>query len=179
MLQISMSSMVGLKLLQHRPSVAAGDEQNKGGDQLLFLANGAGPSSDAELRARGKVTEALFSVNTTDPTAMKVRLMERLGEQFGLKMEDFASQSSYGLAIRSFVDKLKLEAPEKIKVIEKELGLDELGISLDNLVDAIIDPTGHASDALDAALRKDLGVDQDPPVALKPFKQDEIGRYGF
>jgi hypothetical protein len=96
-----------------------------------------------------------FGMNTMDITATKVRLMERLGEKFDISMEDHADARSFGMAIAAVVDKLRLSG-DGVKVlaqVTKDLGLDELGISIDTLVGAVIDPESDEGEKLDAALR--------------------------
>ncbi|TIT70995.1 MAG: hypothetical protein E5W56_22360, partial [Mesorhizobium sp.] len=64
---------------------------------------------------------------------------------------------SYGSAVKNAVEALKRQSPSAIAEIERQLGLDQLGISLDTLVNAIVDPTGGDRDRLDAAPEKHLG----------------------
>lgn len=114
---------------------------------------------------------------------MKVRLMERLGEELGISMDDFNSVRSYGLAIRQAVEEIKREPGGGffLAELEKKLGLDDLGISLDTLVDAMTDPTGEADRKLEAALKAQVGdiFDEDDKAALAALAPDEIGLYGF
>ena len=130
-------------------------------------------------QARAKISDAMFSVNRPDPTAMKVRLIERLGEEFGIKQSDYTSMASYGADIKRAVEALKAKpgSAQIIIQIEKKLGLDKLGISLDELVDATIDPTGDGNKKLNAALKKQAGDSGKGEIAglLRP---DEIGIYG-
>jgi hypothetical protein len=130
-------------------------------------------------QARAKISDAMFSVNRPDPTAMKVRLIERLGEEFGIRQSDYTSMASYGADIKKAVEALKAKpgSAQIIIQIEKKLGLDKLGISLDELVDATIDPTGDGNKKLDAALKKQAGDFGKGEIAglLRP---DEIGIYG-
>lgn len=127
-----------------------------------------------------------FGANTMDVTAMKVRLMERLGDAFGISMEDHPDARSFGGAIRDVVEKLGM-SPDGMKVlakIEKDLGLDELGISIDTLIGAIIDPSGNDAEKLDAALREqagellESGEEAETLQRLARMGLDEAGLYG-
>ncbi|TGR40181.1 MULTISPECIES: hypothetical protein [unclassified Mesorhizobium] len=116
----------------------------------------------------------MFSVDSLNVTAMKVRLMERAGNEFGIDQGDYESVTSYGSAVGKAVEALKRQTPAAIVEIERQLGLDQLGIALDMLVNAITDP--HDSDRLDAALETHLGkTASDEATSLQP---DEIGLYG-
>lgn len=118
----------------------------------------------------------MFSVNNLNVTATKVRLMERAGKEFGIDQADYESVFSYGSAVKNAVEALKQQSPSAIAGIERQLGLDQLGISLDTLVNAIIDPQGSDGDRLDAALEKHLGeIATDEAIPVQP---DEIGLYG-
>jgi hypothetical protein len=141
---------------------------------------GSGGSSPL-IQAQAKISESMFSVNSVDPTAMKVRLIERVGKEFGIDRDDYKSLHSYGLAIKKAVDELKVKFPSALHEIEKKLGLDELGVSLDTLVGAIMDPTGDDGDKLDAALGEHLGdfsKGKGKAAALTSIRPDEIGLYG-
>src|SRR5262245_32562630 len=48
------------------------------------------------MRAQARISESMFSVNNMDPTAMKVRLIERVGKEFGIERGDCESLHSYG-----------------------------------------------------------------------------------
>ncbi|RRH94970.1 hypothetical protein EH240_25885 [Mesorhizobium tamadayense] len=126
------------------------------------------------LQAPAEMSQSIFSVNSLNITATKVWLMERAGKEFGVDQADYESVFSYGSAVRNAVEALKRQSPSAIAGIEKQLGLDQLGISLDMLVDAIVDPAGSDGDRLDAALEMHLGEIAEPAST----QSDEIGLYG-
>lgn len=139
---------------------------------------GAGPDGSGAgapvTRAQPEISRSMFSVDSLNVTAMKVRLMERAGNEFGIDQGDYESVTSYGSAVGKAVEALKRQTPAAIVEIERQLGLDQLGIALDMLVNAITDP--HDSDRLDAALETHLGkTASDEATSLQP---DEIGLYG-
>ncbi|MDX8468865.1 hypothetical protein RFM26_24455 [Mesorhizobium sp. VK23B] len=128
------------------------------------------------VQAPAENSEFTFSVDSLNVTATKVRLMERAGKEFGIDQADYESVFSYGSAVKNAVEALKRQSPTTIAEIERQLGLDQLGISLDTLVAAIVDPRGSDGDRLDAALEKHLGeIAGDEAASAQP---DEIGLYG-
>ncbi|MDX8492226.1 hypothetical protein RFN29_11600 [Mesorhizobium sp. VK22B] len=154
------------------------------GDSLVASINrvhaGAGAGSPLT-QAQARITESMFSVNNLDATQMKARLFERVGKEFGIDQDDYDSLSSYGSAIKTALDDLKQKS-SSIAEIEKKLGLDELGISLDTLVNAIVDPNGSDGDRLDAALEKKAGDrgsrGEGKAASHTPTQPGEIGLYG-
>ena len=139
-----------------------------------------------EPEAPGIEGDRYFGMNAMDITAMKVRLMERLGEKFGIAMEDHPDARSFGMAIRAVVEKLKMstDGMKLLGQVEKDLGLDDLGISIDTLIGAIVDPAGNDAERLDAALKEQAGEaieDGSEMEALDRLARmglDDAGLYG-
>lgn len=190
MLSISTTVSAALVILQRAAPLSAGsgERRDPAAADLVAIANGAaGPGISAagghSAQAKGRIAQALFDRSIPDVNEMKVRLMERLGEELGISMEDFDSVRSYGLAIRQAVEEIRREPGGGffLAELEKKLGLDDLGISLDTLVDAMTDPTGEADRKLEAALKAQVGdiFDEDDKAALAALAPDEIGLYGF
>lgn len=127
-----------------------------------------------------------WATNTMDITASKVRLMERLGEVFGIAMEDHADARGFAEAIRAVVDTLRTttDGLKLIASVSRDLGLDDLGVSVDTLIAAIVDPAGGEAETLDAALRERVGdvaeSMQDARILEKLARMglDEAGLYG-
>lgn len=162
-------------LQQQRPVPAAGSA----GDGLVASINrtpadaGAGASP---MQAQAEFSQSMFSLDGLNVTATKVRLMERAGKEFGLDQGDYESVISYGSAVKNAVEALKRQSPSAIAEIERQLGLDQLGVSLDTLVNAIADPQGGDGDRLDAALEREAGKQGEGKSAS--IQPDEIGLYG-
>lgn len=150
------------------------------GSQDVSGASGLTGVGSPLTQARARIFEAMFSVNSVDPTEMKVRLIERLGDEFGIKQSDYTSMASYGMDIQRAVEALKAKpgSAQTITAIEKKLGLDKLGVSLDDLVNATIDPNGRAGKKLDAALKKQAGEMGKREGIAGLLQPDEIGIYG-
>lgn len=179
MSSISPANSTALLILQQpRPLARPADDAlaNSNGISSVIAAGAGSPLAQAQ----AKISEAMFSVNSIDATAMKVRLIERLGEQFDIKQSDYKSSASYGQAIKRAVEELKAkpDSAQAIMTIEKNLGLDKLGISLDELVNATIDPNGEDSKKLDAALTKQLGEVTKAAGMAGSLRPDAIGIYG-
>ncbi|MDX8534348.1 hypothetical protein RFM41_24810 [Mesorhizobium sp. VK25A] len=122
------------------------------------------------------VSPSMFSVENLNITAIKVRLMERAGKEFGVDQAGYESVSSYGSAIKNAVEALKGQSPSAVVEVERQLGLDQLGVSLDTLLNAIADPQGSNSERLDAALKQHEGGQGGGDVAS--VQPDELGLYG-
>ncbi|RWL77811.1 MAG: hypothetical protein EOR69_28745 [Mesorhizobium sp.] len=114
---------------------------------------------------------AMFSLDSLNITATKVRLMQRAGKEFGVDQTDYESVSSYGSAIKNAVEAFKRQSPSAIAKIERQLGLDQLGVSLDTLVNAVVRPQDGDNDRLDAALKQHASGEGDQP--------DELGLYSL
>lgn len=110
-----------------------------------------------------QTADDLFRVDAQNLSKMKVDLYKRVGEALGVKESDYDSFKDYGVALQRAVGQLKLapNAQQVITGIEKEIGLNKLGVSLDTVINAIIDPTGTDNDKLNAALEKKIGLDDD------------------
>lgn len=155
-------------------------DKNKAPDNdILAVANGI----DARKEAKDvKTADDYWGVFQTDPTQMKAKLFKALGDAFGFDIKDFKSIKSFGNAIRAKVEKMKMspEGRHALADIEKKLGLAELGISLDTLIEAIISPEGAASDKLDAALAEQSTEEDELAEAveiLDSVKVDGNGLY--
>jgi hypothetical protein len=169
------------------PPPSKKDETPSAGSVILAAANGVAiPSvSDAQSQAKAKISDA-FMDSGIDLQQLKFNLFRRVGQELGVNIDDFDDPREFGAAIRKVVQDLR-QAPAGITFLtklEKELGLDELHISIDDLVDAISSPDGEGGKKLDAALRGETGEDAKEAAkaidaVLRGIKTDETGLYGF
>ncbi|TPJ48528.1 hypothetical protein [Mesorhizobium sp. B2-7-1] len=136
----------------------------------------AGPAAIPLMQSAPALSATMFSVDSLNITAVKVRLMERAGKEFGVDQADYESVSSYGAAVKSAVEALKRQSPSAIAEIERQLGLDQLGVSLDTLVGAIVDPRGTDNESLGAALKQHEGGQGEGDLAS--VQPDELRLYG-
>lgn len=159
MLSTVVLNQVSSLFLQITPIVPRAQKAATVGDKILeALHTNPSPSrtrtGELPMQVRAKAVEAMFSVNSLDVTALKVSLIERAGQELGIKQSDYASTREYGAALQQAFASLQ-RSPNAylvIKDIEKKLGLDEIGISLEDLINAIADPDGKGNEKLNNAL---------------------------
>lgn len=181
MIVVSAARSAALLILQQTPSpTTAAAPRTVAETQRDDGGRNAGP------RAQAMISDALFSVTRTNSTKLLVNLLERAGQVFGLDRKDFDTLAAFGAAIGKAVLELKAdpgrpgpinniaarlgwdaETVEILKdqtspimiigLIEKALGLDKLGVTLDQLVRAAVDPEGSDATAVQEALAKRSG----------------------
>ena len=118
--------------------------------------------------------ESIYSVKHVSSAKLKVDLYQRVGKAFDLDLEKFAEAGKMAQKIQAELAKM---SPSQVFALEKSLGLDELGVSLRQVLDAMTDPTSDGGRKLDAALGAQAG--ETGPRSSKPPGRglDEIGRY--
>jgi hypothetical protein len=140
-------------------------------------------AAGSSLRASGvrAQDDSIFSVNHVDANELKINLFERVGKAFGLDLEDFADAGEMAGAVRSILSNMSPDATNSlVKALEKELGLDDLGISFGEVLDAMTEPGGKSDQKLTDALREEAG---EAPVQGTSFaggsgmRFDGIGLY--
>jgi hypothetical protein len=178
----SVNGSTALLILQQQSPVAPSVTQSKksAADNILAVASGV-PAQQASgvgvspqpTKTESKISQDMFSVNSTNLTKVKLDLFKRVGDALGIDESDYGSDAEYGAAISKQIawDRAQPNGEATINAISQKLGLDKLGVSLDTIVDAIIDPQGGANDALDAALEKQYG--QDKKKALDSSQANE------
>lgn len=111
-------------------------------------------ASEEARRSRENIAEAFFNGGTKSITEQKIELMDQLGKKLGISRDDFRSSYGYGKAIEDAISAID---PASAIQIKDELGLDDLGISLTELVAAIKNPYGDEDAKLEKALNKLAG----------------------
>jgi uncharacterized protein GlcG (DUF336 family) len=180
MTSISSTNEAALLILQQSISpVQPTDTKKTDGDNLVAIANGqpvkqASGMTPQPTQAQSKISDALFSVNDRSVTQMKLDLIDRAGQALGVKKGDYASMDDFVAAARKAFSDLqaKSDGAQAIAKIERDLGLDKLGITLEDLLDSADDP--DKNDKVTQALKKQLLANDEGNSTLK---QDEIGRY--
>jgi hypothetical protein len=167
----SVNGSAALLILQQQSPAAFNPAESKksAADNILAAANGV-PAQQASgvsvstqpTKTESKISQDMFSVNATNLTKVKVDLFRRVGEALGIDESNFGSDAEYGAAISRQIAQIKAQpgGDLTINAITQKLGLDKLGVSLDTVVGAILDPKGGENDALDAALDKQYGEDK-------------------
>lgn len=159
--------------------------------QLLQQSNLTSLSSAGRERQTGATVVAspaqpqqpdpMFSPTSIDVNQLKVHFMERVGKELGLDVDDFETASAFGRAVKEAVLKI-MRSPggeALLRKIEEDSGLDELGISLMDFANALIDPDSNAAERLDAALREHATAEAGDSGADGPVRFDEIGIYSY
>ncbi|WP_265576469.1 hypothetical protein [Methylobacterium sp. 4-46] len=155
----------------------------------------------------GAASQALFSVNTVTPEKQVIRLLERAGAVFGLDRSRYASLTDFASAIKAEFNALLAKPADEEKVvaigkrlsldadtvallkqqkdpkmivdlIEKHLGLDQLGVSFATLLNAGLDPRSAEAETLRKALeavRERNG--ETAPAGRGAIRRDRDGTY--
>lgn len=184
---VSSPNATALMVLQQTAALDKGRNDRK--PDLVSIANGVSAPGEARVQSGPKVVHPvndMFSVMSVDINKMKINLMERVGKELGVSFDDYEKASDFGRALQEAVNEIKMSPNGDVVLrrIERQVGLDKLGISLDEFVQAIIDPEGRAAEKLDAALLREAGgealelVEDDDQVQGWP-RIDEIGIYSY
>ncbi|MBB4183569.1 hypothetical protein GGE07_000182 [Sinorhizobium terangae] len=107
-------------------------------------------SDEAQKAANDKINNHFFNRAVLDVTELKLELTGKLGELVGLERADGQSAYAYGRQLEEALSSLE---PERIRMVEKTLGLDALDLSLSEVLAAIKNPYGTEDDKLEAALQ--------------------------
>lgn len=183
MTTISNANSTALLILQQANPVEATKQQQPGADNLEAVANGVGGKiavSQQPGQAESKISEAMFSVNTVSANKLKLDLIDRAGKALGVDQSDYASKDEFVSAMQGALTKIKTQenGPQAIAAIEKDLGLDKLGVSLEDVVASARDP--EREDNLTRALEKQAGKTKDAEKdGSEPqfFRPSELGLY--
>ncbi|MGO4684115.1 hypothetical protein [Hyphomicrobium sp. 2TAF46] len=173
------SATLALQILQRTDTAKSNTPSKGSADDLTVAASGTitkGPAATAS----AQTGDALFSVNSPNLNKMKIDLIKRVGDEFGIDESDYNSPSAYGAAIKQKIAQIKLQpnGQQVLDGIGRKLGLDKLGLSIDEVVNAIMDPKGDDAQKLDAALEKQIGShNRSQSHGSFGIKSDEIGIY--
>lgn len=130
-----------------------------------------------------------WGVLTEDVTKLELDLIEKLGTEFGIYQDDYDSINAYGEAIRVKVAEIRSQPLGFLTIteIESNLRLNDLGITLDALIEIVSNPLGNAESELDIVLEKqaaeqpivDGSVSEQGNNHNSSFKIDENGIYSL
>ena len=146
MTSISSSPNSALLILQAQSSAAI-DKTTAAAPDLVATANGQ-PSkqtvgvSTQPTQAESKISDALFSVNNRSITQMKLDLIERTGEELGVKKDDYASTDDFVAAMKKVVTNIKAHKgwEQVVAKIEKDMNGDDVKAQIEEsfkLADAL------------------------------------------
>jgi len=184
MTSISSSSNAALLILQSQTIVPT-DKTKDAGQDLLAIAHGQPAKQTVSTtpqptKSESKISEDLFSVNNPSITQMKLDLINRTGQELGVNKDDFASTDDFVTAMKSVVTNIKGQKgwEQVVAKIERDLGLDKLGVSLDDVINSAKDP--EKDDKVTEALKKQAGLtdekEKDASATLL-IQQNEDGTY--
>ncbi|MCJ8510280.1 hypothetical protein MUU53_20550 [Rhizobium lemnae] len=145
-----------LLLLRQPLTPSSGTARTPESTDLTLTANGQTAGS-ATLEESKEVSDALFSVNSTNLTKSKLELIDRTAEALGVTRDDFSDNKDFVAAMRDSLLQLKLKGGDQaILALERDLGLDELGIKITDIIDSASDP--DRDDKVTEALKRNLGI---------------------
>ncbi|MDR6816258.1 hypothetical protein J2X76_001412 [Neorhizobium sp. 2083] len=127
------------------------DEEQRTGKKSDPVVEARISASEDAKRARDKITTALFGVNSTDPNELKIELVDRLASKLGIDTDE--ARSSYKLG-KALEDALKDLGEAGSAKLEEDLGLKDMGISIDTLLAAIKNPYGDDNQRLMEGLNR-------------------------
>lgn len=160
--------------------VAAGNPSAPAASVLPTVAHPAGMAG----RAEGQLAQDLFSVTYRDANQIRMQIFERVGERFGIDIEGFDDIWDFARAVRGELGKLLASENSEpaIREIERELGLDELGVSLEQVINAMNNVYGEDNQALMDAIDEAYGLTEEAGAAAKSpqarqVEFDEAGAY--
>ncbi len=125
---------------------------------LAAITNGLSAKTGVtgpETQAQSKITDTLSAASLTQ---YKLMLYKRVGDELGVKEEDYATPQQYASALKDVVRQINAQKDGRAVIlrIEHDLGLDQLGVSLDTVISSIDDP--KAAKTLDDALKYHLAA---------------------
>ncbi len=106
-------------------------------------------SDGARKAANDKINAHFFDRTQNDPNSNRAALIRQVGEFFDLDRETFKSDAAFARALEN---EIKALDPSDIAKVERQLGLDKLGVSLTELTEALKNPGGRENETLKAAL---------------------------
>lgn len=172
-------------LQQINAATAVSPKQPSTASDLIAVASGQADKvavSRQPTQAQSKVSEAFFGTdNKVNITKMKLDLIERTGKALGIEKDNFVSMDDFIAAMKDAFKKIKND-PGAVHAIEKDLGLDKLGLSLEDVINSAMD--GESNDKVTRALERQLnqGKDKkDDSEAGQPLvvSSDQTGLYGL
>lgn len=184
------SSSTALSLLQlaaGTPVTATTIAVQRAADTITSLASGRAQIGEVTVNRQpspgeSKVAEAMFGVNHPSITKQKLDIIDKTAKALGVNQDDYASREDFVDALQKAFGRLKIDGGDAaVHGLEKELGLDKLGVSLQDIIDSARDP--EANDKLTKALKRKAGVfgddtdgnDMSPSL---PGAGGDIGFYG-
>lgn len=149
----SLNSAALLNLQQSKTLSVSASATVMSNADTVTMAKGAVDQSERSEADAALDYWGVLSENAVKPA---LNLIEQLGTEFGIYQEDYDSISAYGEAIRIKVAEVRSQPLGFLTIteIENNLRLNDLGITLDTLIDIVSHPQGNAEEELSATLEK-------------------------
>ncbi|NEI72729.1 hypothetical protein GR212_24510 [Rhizobium lusitanum] len=169
MTSVSNISSVALTILRglNAISTAAPQQPKSRADNLIAAASGQADKIAASKQptpAQSKVSEAFFGTDgKADLTAMKLDLIYRTGKALGVDHEDYSSVHDFAKAMQKAYHELE---PSEVNRIEHDLGLDKLGLSLEDVINSARDP--ERNDKVTRALKQQMDKGEGGDAKMSP-----------
>jgi hypothetical protein len=117
-------------------------------------------NTTADSSKAAKLSQQLFSLDNQSVSKLKMQLFEKVGEALGVDLDTFVNFEDFAKAVdAAYRELLRKEGILAIKAIERETGLDKLGLSLRDVVDSMKDP--DENDKVSQALIEEYNLDRD------------------
>lgn len=178
MTPISNMPSTALTILQQlNKSATLSQRPQPGADTLIAVATGQPDKIAASKQptpAQSKISEAMFSMSRDSITKQKLDLIERTGKALGIERSNYLSMDDFVAAMKKAYGEIKVQ-PGGMGVIhglEKELGLDKLGLSLEDVINSAMD--GGDNDKVTRALEKRSHKDEDKKDDDKQTSQEVV-----
>jgi hypothetical protein len=99
----------------------------------------------------------MFGVNNSNITKQKLDLIDRAGKALGVDQANYDTRDAFVNAMQKALGQLKIQGGDgAVHGLEKQLGLDKLGLSLQDVIDSAKDP--EANDKVTKALKRKAGM---------------------
>ena len=131
--------------------------------QEIFKAKEEGSNLKVEEKStydkiRDKISRAtIFDSNRMSKEELKAKILRELAKSIGIDIDKGGDNlKDLGLKIRNWLQNLKSQDPDAyrrlIDELNKKLGLDKLGLSVEDFIAAIVDPGSDKAKELDKKL---------------------------
>lgn len=106
-----------------------------------IISGEAGKTQSPRTLPHAKLSEQLFSLDQKSVAKLKMQLFEKVGKALGVDINEYPKFSDFVQEVEAaYLRVLRESGPLAIKAIERETGLDELGLSLRDIIDSMKDP---------------------------------------
>jgi hypothetical protein len=174
------------ELLSSQSLDSRGGSAANASDNLIATVNGQGGIALGSSPSQAAISKSIFDIDAVSVTKLKMDLIERTGRALSVREDDYASRDDFVTAMREAVAKMRAQPHGDLAVLalEKKLGLDKLGISIDDVINGVKDDEGNGklNRALEAQVKGQdrgtgLDVQDGDPLDVAMIRVDDIGRY--